>query len=664
MIWRPVYNCLKLVLVFILGATALLALELEANAQVGHSFLSIDNAIAPSELKGHTFYFVDQNRELEVSDILQISQEGAFQPSGSLHQDIGYSQARIWLRFNVRNRSENIDEWILYTHENFLENYDIYLVRGSGTVEHLESHNADTRYSERSLAYPELITQLRITPDEAVQIFVSYVTDGSPDLHISLETMQSFTEYSNRHIAKIYIYYGMFIILIIAACLAFAFFKLSIWSYFLYAISAFLFLLHADGIGFAYLWPNFPRFNNNASLFFGGGFSIACALYTRQFLETYKFRPLLDKALLGFIILGLISILACIFIHPSIVKRALIFIGLLTILLCLIAGILDIKKRFRFVRFYIFAWVGAAFALVLMNLRSTFGIEVSRGFEFDVVRLAMIFDASMLGLAIADRFNQLRKDRLHTMRENLATTQRNLDLNLRLNNLVEQYDQTTEKLESRENQINNRVHDLRQPLHALRLKVLNLQNSSAQNNSDTEKIEESFEYLEALLFNELEAAKTEENKATDLNSVLSKVYDMFKSDAAEKGVEFIYVKTSRTTLVPSLVILRIVTNLVSNAVKYTRTGKVLLGVRALEKGLRIEVHDTGIGMSDDEFQTAMQQNTRLERGEDIAEGYGRGLAIVAEQVEAYGLGLKRLDRGKESGSSLVLEIPFESRQSG
>jgi len=179
-----------------------------------------------------------------------------------------------------------------------------------------------------------------------------------------------------------------------------------------------------------------------------------------------------------------------------------------------------------------------------------------------------------------------------------------------------------------------------------------------------EKIEESFEYLEALLFNELEAAKTEENKATDLNSVLSKVYDMFKSDATEKGVELIYVKTSRTTPVPSLVILRIVTNLVSNAIKYTKTGKVLLGVRALEKGLRIEVHDTGIGMSDDEFQTAIQQNTRLERGEDIAEGYGRGLAIVAEQVEAYGLGLKRLDRGKESGSSLVLEIPFESRQSG
>ena len=64
-------------------------------------------------------------------------------------------------------------------------------------------------------------------------------------------------------------------------------------------------------------------------------------------------------------------------------------------------------------------------------------------------------------------------------------------------------------------------------------------------------------------------------------------------------------------------------------------------------------------MSEREFQTAIKQNTRLQSGEEIADGFGRGLAIVAEQVEAYGLSLKRLERRRDSGSSLVLEIPLK-----
>ena len=655
--WRRFFYSLKLVVIFCISVTIVLALKTEGFAQSTQTHLQIDGAVSHKTLNAQTVYFVDESQSLSFSDILKRNQDGAFQPAKALHQDIGYSENRVWLSFKVQNKTEHIDEWLLYTHENFLKYYDVYLVRAQGEVEHLESHNSKTRYSERSIAYPELITQLQIMPDETAQVFVSFVTDGSPDLHISLETLQSFTDHSNRHIAKIYISYGMFIILIVAACVAFAIFRLSIWAYFLYAISAFLFLMHADGIGFAYLWPNVPQFNNNASLFFGGGFSVACALYTRQFLETYKYRPVLDKALLTSIILGVLIILACAFIEPYIVKRALIFVGLLTILLCLFAGVLDIKKRFKLVRFYVFAWIGAALALGLMNLRSTFGFEVSRDFEFDTVRLAMVFDAAMLGLAIADRFNQLRKDRVKSITENLASTQRNLELNIRLNNLDEQYRQTAEKLESQENQLNNKVHDLRQPLHALRLKVQNLQNTSVPNESDAGKIEESFEYLEALLSDTLEAAKTDENKKTDLDSVLSKVRDMFKADANERGLDLKYVKTSKTTDVPSLAILRIVTNLVSNAIKYTANGKVLFGVRAVKEGLRIEVHDTGIGMSEVEFQTAIKQNTRLQSGEEIADGFGRGLAIVAEQVDAHGLTLRRLNRPKNAGSSLVLEIP-------
>jgi hypothetical protein len=73
---------------------------------------------------------------------------------------------------------------------------------------------------------------------------------------------------------------------------------------------------------------------------------------------------------------------------------------------------------------------------------------------------------------------------------------------------------------------------------------------------------------------------------------------------------------------------RIVLNLVSNAIRYTATGRVVVGCRRLGEQLRIEVWDTGRGIPQDQQQLIFSEFYRLESSDRDQGGLGLGLAIV------------------------------------
>ena len=73
---------------------------------------------------------------------------------------------------------------------------------------------------------------------------------------------------------------------------------------------------------------------------------------------------------------------------------------------------------------------------------------------------------------------------------------------------------------------------------------------------------------------------------------------------------------------------RLVQNLVSNAIKYTREGRVLIGVRRRGKYALLQVHDTGIGIPSTKFRTVFKEFARLDEGARTASGLGLGLSIV------------------------------------
>ena len=459
----------------------------------------------------------------------------------------------------------------------------------------------------------------------------------------------------------------MMLLLIFAAFLAILVYRHRVFAaYIASSTSTLLFLMHSDGVAFQYLWPDFPGFNSIASIVTGSGIIIFATNYARVFLMTARRHPVVDKILLAVILLTLLVDAAAFVVDNQIIKKLLVLMSLGALSMCTLSAIVAARTRFKEVRFFLFGWVGIVIASALMNLRHWLGVEISQNFQYDFMRFVMVLDAAMLGLAIADRYNQLRSARQSAMRANLLQAERNLELTRRFTALEKQYALATKIAETKDQQIANTIHDLRQPLHALRLNVENLVQGGDVDGKGSSNVEETFSYLESLVASNIDEVADEdrdlqknsavrEDQKMEMNKVLASVHDMFLADAQTKGLEFNYVPTSLQAEIEPLVLMRIVTNLVSNAIKYTDSGKILLGCRRCSGDVCVEVHDTGTGMDGPTFSAAQGREVRLVEGGGDPGGSGYGLSIVRELADQNDVELY-LVSGRSNGSGVGVRI--------
>jgi len=189
-------------------------------------------------------------------------------------------------------------------------------------------------------------------------------------------------------------------------------------------------------------------------------------------------------------------------------------------------------------------------------------------------------------------------------------------------------------------------HDLRQPLHALSLLVEALQERVPEGEARrlAEHIASSASTMESLLnalldLSRLDAGVVEARpECFPLSRVLENLQKQFAPVATVMGLRLVVVPTRVWVYSDPALMERILSNLISNALRYTNTGGVLVGVRRVQKDwLRLEVWDTGKGIPP-EFQARVFEEyfqlANPERHKD--KGLGLGLAIVSRLARLLG----------------------------
>ncbi|MEA2934020.1 MAG: hypothetical protein QOD74_666, partial [Variibacter sp.] len=179
-------------------------------------------------------------------------------------------------------------------------------------------------------------------------------------------------------------------------------------------------------------------------------------------------------------------------------------------------------------------------------------------------------------------------------------------------------------------------HDILQPLNAARLYVTSL--VERQNQGDGDKlvanIDASLEAVEEILsvlldISRLDAGAMKPEIATfPINEILRQLEVEFTPLARAKGLELVFVPSSLAVRSDRRLLRRLLQNLVSNAVKYTPKGRVLVGCRRRKKRLRIDVYDTGLGIPQSKKRAVFKEFQRLDQGAKVARGLGLGLSIV------------------------------------
>ncbi len=178
-------------------------------------------------------------------------------------------------------------------------------------------------------------------------------------------------------------------------------------------------------------------------------------------------------------------------------------------------------------------------------------------------------------------------------------------------------------------------HDLLQPLNAARLFSSALAGKAADDEMKdlAEHIDSSLGAAEEIISTLLDISKLDAGalepdiNVFPVNDILRHLANDFSAIAKDQGLDLHVIPSTAWVRSDSKLLRRVIQNFLSNAIRYTPSGKILLGCRRLKGYIRIEVWDTGPGIPDDQLTQIFEEFRRFQHGRD-KKGLGLGLAIV------------------------------------
>ncbi len=212
-------------------------------------------------------------------------------------------------------------------------------------------------------------------------------------------------------------------------------------------------------------------------------------------------------------------------------------------------------------------------------------------------------------------------------------------------------------------------HDLVQPLHAARLFLAAADRAllSPETSVVLERVGDSLTAAEQLLGSLLDISKLDagalpvQRETFAADALLTPLAREFEALAASRGLVFRFRPTRAVLHSDQALLRRVLQNFLSNAMRYTRQGRVLLGVRRAGDGLRIEVWDTGPGIVPAQQRVIFEEFRRLQAEDAVGErGLGLGLAISERIARLLGHGLT-LRSWPGRGSVFALTVPLGAR---
>jgi PAS domain S-box-containing protein len=212
-------------------------------------------------------------------------------------------------------------------------------------------------------------------------------------------------------------------------------------------------------------------------------------------------------------------------------------------------------------------------------------------------------------------------------------------------------------------------HDLRQPLQAMSLLVgaLSYADIDAQAQRIAADMRETLTLMEGLLnalldISKLDAGIVVPQERDFLGSVfVHQLRNQFKALAGAQGVRIrLFCRNDTLRTDPDL-LERILHNLISNAIRHTRRGAILIGCRRRGERLRIEVWDSGEGITKEHQDQIFEEFYQVGNPErNLRQGLGLGLAIVRRVAALLGLpvGVRSI---VGEGSVFYVEVPLSPR---
>ena len=359
----------------------------------------------------------DPGAELTLEQVTSPEYSSRFKPNRERVPNLGFTRSAIWVRFRILNQASIRSPWPLELVYPNMHYADLYHLTETGQLMRVKKTGTLLPVDTRDHPYHHLVFLLPLPKNTVQTVYMRFQNDESMTIHLILWSMTQFMKRSQSG----HILHGAFIgiLLIMIGFHAFLFFSLRDKSYLYYilAITACLFFsLTANGIAFAYLWPQFTGWNQLALPFFGGLMVMSIIKFADYFLMAKKQLALTHKfTTIYLMVMTLLVVLVPILSYRLIILPMVIW-GILGAVLLLFIGINSILKGFHPAR-YFFIGIAVIGISGIIHLLVRLGMIPSNPIFEHGFSLGIILFMLLMSLGLTDRVKLLRLEKEQATRE-------------------------------------------------------------------------------------------------------------------------------------------------------------------------------------------------------------------------------------------------------
>jgi len=361
----------------------------------------------------------DLNGSFDIKDVSSPAFQNRFSNNKKLRPGNDHPESTYWIRFAVKKKQSDVNSYFFEFFDQKADLFEFYIPLANGFK--MERGGDIYNFENRTYKHKNFLIDLPVS-SQTQWFYIKIKSKSAVTFLACIRSPKALIGYAVNE----YIFLGLFFgaVLIIVLYCFFLFLKLKELTYLyylFYILSMGLYSASLEGVGFQYLWSRFPAFNYYSiptTLFFTVVFVL---LYSRSFLQTKTNAPLVDKLIIGLLIIrSFIFGLGLLFNSSLLYLKA---IDLVPFAVIFLAG-LSVCKKFKPAYYFLFGFsilfISFLWSAYYLHVAEILGIEdhLDSVFWYYTLNYGIIFEMVVLTYALSEGL-RISKNEKHIAQEKM-----------------------------------------------------------------------------------------------------------------------------------------------------------------------------------------------------------------------------------------------------